>query len=268
MMIPWSSGTLFGDFTWGVFAASAGGAAGLTIGVFEARMVERELAAERNRVRREEAERRSARLDDFARIVSHDLRNPLNVAAGNLEFVRNEHRDTQLDAVAAALDRMEEIIQETLTLARSGQVISDPEPVALFGIVESCWRTVDTDDAELLIENSLTFRADPDRVRHLFENLLRNSVEHGDSGVTIRVGALDDGFYVEDDGPGIPDDERDRAFDAGYSTTDDGTGFGLAIVKQISDAHGWKVDVRDASGGARFEFTGVETLETERELAA
>ena len=77
--------------------------------------------------------------------------------------------------------------------------------------------------------------------------------------VTIRVGDLADGFYVADDGPGIPEERRDEVFQAGYSTSEAGTGFGLAIVRQIAEGHGWAVRATDASdGGARFEFTGVE----------
>jgi hypothetical protein len=62
--------------------------------------------------------------------------------------------------------------------------------------------------------------------------------------VTVTVGTLGDGFYVADDGPGIPEDERERVFEAGYSTTESGSGFGLAIVERVADAHGWSVHVR------------------------
>jgi signal transduction histidine kinase len=86
-------------------------------------------------------------------------------------------------------------------------------------------------------------------------------VEHGGEDVTIRVGALDDGFYVEDDGGGIPESERGDVFDAGYTTAADGNGFGLSIVQKIVEAQGWRIDVTEsAEGGARFEITGVETV--------
>jgi signal transduction histidine kinase len=81
-------------------------------------------------------------------------------------------------------------------------------------------------------------------------------VEHGSSDLTVRVGELDrGGFYVEDDGVGIPEDEREEVFGSGYSTGEDGTGFGLAIVTEIVDAHGWRIRVRESrEGGARFEI--------------
>ena len=87
---------------------------------------------------------------------------------------------------------------------------------------------------------------------------MRNAVEHGGEDMTITVGELYDGFLVEDAGSGIPEDERDDVFDAGYSTSEDGTGFGLSIVKQVAEAHEWDIRVTEGSdGGARFEITGV-----------
>jgi signal transduction histidine kinase len=102
--------------------------------------------------------------------------------------------------------------------------------------------------------------ADESRLRQLFENLFRNAVEHGGPGVAVTVGPLEGrGFYVADDGPGIPADERDRVRETGYTTADGGTGFGLSIVESIADAHGWGMRlVESETGGARFEFTGVE----------
>ena len=86
-----------------------------------------------------------------------------------------------------------------------------------------------------------------------------DAVEHGGRNVTVTVGDLADGFHVSDDGPGIPDEERDRVFESGYTTAREGTGFGLSIVAEIVEAHGWEVRATDsADGGARFEVTGVE----------
>ena len=87
-----------------------------------------------------------------------------------------------------------------------------------------------------------------------------DSVEHGSAAVTVTVGELDDGsgLYVEDDGPGIDPEDRQAVFEAGYSTDSEGTGFGLSIVEEVAEAHGWAVAVTDgADGGARFELTGV-----------
>jgi PAS domain S-box-containing protein len=215
--------------------------------------------------RRKETEqklrRQNERLEEFASVVSHDLRNPLSVAKARTELMENEHAP----AVERSLERMESIIDDVLTLARHGQSVDETAPVSLGGLVERCWNHVDTSEATLSVDSDLPFRCDRGRTSQLLENLIRNSVEHAGPDVTITVGQLDDGdgFYVEDDGPGIPDSERKSVFEHGYTTTQDGTGFGLNIVAEIAEAHGWSVSVTDGSdGGARFEFTGVDSSES------
>ncbi|MFC7185421.1 PAS domain S-box protein [Halorubrum yunnanense] len=211
---------------------------------------------------REEALRRqNERLDSFAGIVSHDLRNPLNVAQGRVDLAQMDadDDDEHLDAAADALDRIESIVEHTLTLAREGETVGDTEPVSIAGVMANSWETVDTGNAELAVETDRDVSADPDRLRNLFENLLRNAAEHAGPDVTVRVGDLDDGFYVADDGPGIPESVADDLFEAGQTDTEGNTGFGLAIVHEIAMAHGWTVAATEsAAGGARFEFRGVE----------
>jgi PAS domain S-box-containing protein len=197
------------------------------------------------------------RLDQFTSIVSHDLRNPLNVAQGHLELARTEDgaTDESLSTVADALVRMDELLNELLTLARQGEVVSDREAVDLRSVAESTWGNVATADATLSVPAEAHIDADPGRVKGVFENLYRNSVEHAGHDVTVRVGTLDDGFYVEDDGPGIPPADRDRVFESGYTTAGDGTGFGLAIVAEIVEAHGWRIAaVEGRDRGSRFEI--------------
>ena len=220
------------------------------------------------------------RLEKFAGLVSHDLRNPLNVAAGRTDLARSLTDDAavleELDRVDDAHDRMEQLIDDLLALARQGRTVDEIESVPLDAAAERAWRTVDTGGATLDVSAAVdAVDADPERLRTLFENLFTNSVEHGSTGsrakpddsvehdsdrgdgseLTVSVGSLPDGFYVADDGRGF-DIDSDEATEYGRSGTPDGTGFGLAIVREIAAAHGWdlSIDDGDADGGARFEF--------------
>ncbi len=212
--------------------------------------------------REEKLERQNERLDDFATVVSHDLRGPLRVADGRLELIRDECESDHIDDVAQALDRMDALIEDLLTLAREGDDVSDVEPVALAGLLERCWQNIGAPEATIVIDTDLTIRADRSRLQQLLENLLRNAVEHGGVDVTVTIGEVETGFYVEDDGPGIPVEEREDIFEAGYTTAFKGTGFGLRIARQVAEAHGFDIRVTDGEqGGARFEVTGVEIIE-------
>ena len=227
---------------------------------------------ERNR-RRRELETQNERLDEFASVVSHDLRSPLNVATGWLDRYRETGDEDALDTVADSLDRVDEILDELLTLARDGTDGRDTESVPLQVAAISAWDAVDTGEAHIGIDaEDCHVEAVPGRLQELFENLFRNAMEHAatpeqpapledsfreSAPVTVRVGDFDDrgGFYVEDNGPGIPEDDREDVFRMGHTTDQDGTGFGLAIVDTIAENHGWTVDlVAGEEGGARFEF--------------
>ncbi|MFC7325293.1 sensor histidine kinase [Halorubrum rutilum] len=253
--VEWSTGTQS-------IALMIGSIGGLLIGVQESRVRIRTAELEERTRELEERERhlerQNERLEQFSNVVSHDLRNPLNVASGRLELARDECDSEHLADVERAHGRIEALITDLLTLARQDQ---SPErrSVRLADLIESCWMNVRTEDATLRLEACATIRADESRVRQLFENLFRNSVEHVGPAVTVTVGDLDGGFYVEDDGPGIPPDERDDVFETGHTTSDEGTGFGLSIAERVAESHGWEIRVVDgAGGGARFEVTGVE----------
>jgi PAS domain S-box-containing protein len=213
------------------------------------------------RKQREEARKqRNERLKKFAGTVSHDLRNPLSVAQGRLELARAECNSDYLDGVADAHQRMDSLIDDLLTLSQEGERINEIESIELAEVVEDCWQNVSTADATLTVECTQTIQADRSRLKQLLENLFRNAIEHGGDRVSIKIGELTDspGFYIADNGPGIPKTERNTVFEPGHSTSDGGTGFGLHIVKEIVEAHDWDIHITDSeSGGARFEISGV-----------
>lgn len=209
----------------------------------------------------ERLERQNERLDSFASLVTHDLRNPLNVAKGRLELARDTGDLSHLAAVSRGLNRMDAIIEDVLTLTWGGQDL-DPDALEacdLARLTDECWEHVDMSEATLQTDDGEIVKADEGRLQRLLENLFRNAVEHGGNDVTIWVGRLDNGFFVEDDGPGIPEETREKVFEAGYSSEEEGTGLGLSIVGTIAEAHGWTVSVTEGrEGGARFELTGVD----------
>ncbi|WP_152039615.1 PAS domain S-box protein [Salinigranum salinum] len=284
--------------------------------------VERE---QRLRRREHRLERQNKRLSRFVDIVSHDLRSPLNVAAGHLRLARETNQPDHLDSIEVAHDRIYELVESLLRLARGGETVAEATAVDLAAAARASWRTVETPRARLVVDTDRVVLADESRLRQVLENLFRNAVEHGstthrsharddsvehgstnsrleadtagESGgtgssapdretrgrpkstnggattddpltdgspaevaVTVTVGDLEGGFYVEDDGPGIPAAERERVLEVGYSRADDGIGFGLGIVEEIAAEHGWALTITDGTaGGARFELTGVDT---------
>ncbi|SMO55381.1 hybrid sensor histidine kinase/response regulator [Halorubrum cibi] len=325
MLLPMGEhGTLsIGELTPNAFDSTDEFLARILSTAAETALDERERERELRRSR-DELKRQNERLEEFADVVSHDLRNPLTVAEGRLRLVEDECDSEHLADVARAHDRMNDLIGDLLTLAREGEELGELEIVDLADLIEGCWVHVERPPgARLRVDVDRTVRADRTRLQQLFENLLRNSVEHGSTGsrippesgdsvehgrsrdgdavsrddensssefsnhstssrpraddsvehgstdsrapvepgdgVTITVGEIADGFYVEDDGVGIPRDAREDVFGPGYSTDEDGTGFGLSIVKRVVEAHGWEVRIADGTdGGARFEVTGVE----------
>ncbi|MEZ3117305.1 ATP-binding protein [Halobaculum sp. MBLA0147] len=207
--------------------------------------------------REEELQRQNERLDQFASVVAHDLRNPLSVASGFLEVAKETGQAEHFERAESAHDRIGRLIDDLLTLARGETTIENTEQIELEDVATEAWGYVDTDAATLTLADDVpTVAGDAKRLTQLFENLFRNAVEHGGADVTVTVGGLDDRlFYVEDTGSGIPEAMRDDVFDHGVTSHDGGTGFGLSIVADIAEAHGWTVSVTDGTdGGARFNF--------------
>ncbi|MFW6385313.1 MAG: PAS domain S-box protein [Halodesulfurarchaeum sp.] len=221
-----------------------------------------------------ELERQNQRLEEFASVVSHDLRNPLNVAEGSLDLLDVDGREAE--RLAESLDRMAAIIEDVLTLAREGQVVDSTEPLDLEAIAREAWEAMDHSNAELDVGDLPAASGDPDRTRRIFSNLFRNAIEHGtaesadeDGSVHVRVAPIAPsessqatGFFVADDGPGIDPEIRDSVFESGFTTAKTGTGLGLAIVRRLAEAQGWSVRLTESdAGGARFEIhTEAETI--------
>lgn len=194
------------------------------------------------------------RLEEFVGVVSHDLRNPLTVAEGSVSLAIQTGEVDHLDQASESHRRMREIIEGLLVLAREGKAVGETRPVIMGTVAEEAWANVGTGDATLVVGDDRTVDADRNRLTQLFENAFRNSVEHAGPDVTVTVEATPEGFAIGDDGPGIPKGEREVALEPGYST-EEGTGFGLVIMRNITEGHGWEFAITDSdAGGLRIEI--------------
>ncbi len=211
-------------------------------------------------------------LEEVAQVLSHDLSNLLTTARSSLELARRQGGDDEhLERTAAILDNSEQLVEDVVTLARTGRQFDDVSPTDLASVAESAWLSVDEPGVSLRVDESLReeptrIEADSGGLRLLLENLFQNAIEHGPADESVRVGLTERdgtrGFYVADDGTGFEMTDPDQAFESGYSTDDDRSGLGLAIVRRIVDAHGWTITVEESrDGGARFEIEDVDFAE-------
>ena len=201
---------------------------------------------------------RNRRLEEFRSVLSHDLRNPVTVAKGYVEVVREDGDLGALDRIDEALDRMDTIINDVSDIATIDDGAPDSEPLEVAAVAGDAWGMVPTDDVTLRVTAEGAVEADESRLQRLFENLFSNAITHNETPVAVEVGDLEDGFYVADDGAGIDAEHRERVFESGH-TTDDGTGLGLAIVAEIAESHGWSYALTESeTGGVRFELRGVD----------
>jgi two-component system, OmpR family, sensor kinase len=214
----------------------------------------------------------------FVADASHELRTPLTVIRGQLEVLAAQERPSpeelrRVEAlVQAEIGRVSRLVDDLLLLARSEQTeFLRAAPIELRPFVEQLW-----DGMVLLADRHFelagpvpdgVLTGDPDRLAQALRNLIGNAIEHTAAGaglVRLRVQALPGGrlrLLVEDDGPGIPPDQRERVFDRFHRTdaardrASGGTGLGLSIVRAIALAHGGEVCAgRSPEGGARVEL--------------
>jgi PAS domain S-box-containing protein len=231
--------------------------------------VARDITDRRSRERALERDRE--RLETVTSVVSHDLRNPLNVAQSSVELVGDNPGGDHLDRLDRSLDRIGRVIDDLVAFVRERDPVTDPSPVDLATIAVDAWAGTGTGSVSLEVDADCRVEADPERLRTLLGHLFANAVEHGsaedrpgtddapDGGVsTVRVGLAGDGFFVADDGPGIPPDRREDVLEVGYTTARGGTGIGLNVARTIATAHGWSLELGEsASGGLRVDVEGV-----------
>ena len=201
---------------------------------------------------------------ELAHLMAHDLRTPLEVAFGRLELARSTGEREHLAAVLAALERMDELIDDLAALGAAADSVDSPEPVDLAAVAHASWDLLAPTEARLTVDADGPVLANRSRLRQLLANLLQNAVEHAGPAVHVRVGLTADGtvLFVSDDGDGIPRQINGHALEPGVSTAPNGTGYGLVVVQRMAAAHGWTLALTEsATGGTRVELHGIEQPE-------
>lgn len=212
------------------------------------------------KARQRASRRQHELLAKLALVSAHELRNELQVAAGRLRLAEDD--PTQLGVVADSHDRLADIVDTVVDLASQESAEYDPRPVWLSTLGREVWDALDSGESTFAVDGDARLLADPESTSLCLQILFTNAVEHTDGRVAVRVGVTDEGFFVADDGDGIAADPLERVFDAGYTTVDDNTGFGLYVARTIAADHDWTVSVSASEdGGARFDVSGVTLLD-------
>lgn len=218
-----------------------------------------------NEHRKRQLERQREQFESIATTLSHDFQGPLQTLKGRLELARHtgDPRE-QVDEARSITARLEELVDGLARTVRAGKPVTDVDPVAVGAVATAAAHARSFPRENLTVETDLTVEANRDALQRLFENLLGNALEHGGDGVSVEIGRLPEGFYVEDDGGGFPEAVEDSLFEFGTTTAADGTGVGLASVKRIAGSHGWEIEAVDGDRGARFEITDSDVQPAKR----
>jgi len=211
------------------------------------------------KVQEHASRRQHERLVKVALVAAHEFRNELQVAHGRLQLMDD---DEQVAVVEESLSRIASIVDTVVELASEGRNAQQRQPLWLSTLSREVWDTLDSGRASLRIDEDHRIVADPESVSLFLQILLKNALEHAGPTVTVTVGTTEEGFFLEDDGPGFAVDPPDRVLDAGFTTVDENTGFGLYVASSIAQDHGWTISLSEsADGGARFEIRNVESTE-------
>lgn len=187
----------------------------------------------------EKLREKNRRLDEFSSIVSHDLRNPLNVASGYLELSKKSMDVCDLERVEDSLNRMNHIIHELLVVS-GGVENTQKERVKLSEAVEEAADSSNT-DIEFEVVEDIEIEASRTGLVSMFDNMISNTVRHNCDSVRAEIGSTDDGFYYTDSG--TLNAEVDEVVQHGFTTSETGRGLGVSIIKRIADLNGWRIEL-------------------------
>ncbi|MFB6297529.1 MAG: ATP-binding protein [Salinirussus sp.] len=243
--------------SWARWAATLGAGVGFAVGAFEARGIERAVEAERERVRAAEAEAREDLLSYLNATLRHEVLNTANVILSHAELALadaegNDSVSDRLETIASRAGEMETVIEDVRVLLRAYGDEIDREPVDVTEMLAEEIDSIRRDSESVTVETSMPERAivRANRpLRRAFANLLRNAVEHNDSAsprieVTVRVDSEHVVVRIADNGPGVPDSERDALFDHEIDT-DSSHGLGLLLTGTLIETYDGTIELTE-----------------------
>jgi PAS domain S-box-containing protein len=216
--------------------------------------------------RKQSLARQSERLRAVADILSEDLQ-------GHLDDVASEFDEESQDpAVTETLTRAEELVDDVLEFARDQSAMGSRSSVDFESALSDALDASVADDMTVYLEFEGSVRAERDRFVHMLETVFNDVTTRAEGDPTVRIGPVEDdatgkptGFYILDDAAAIPETEFDRVFEPERATGSERSGLGLAVAREIAEAHGWEVDVSTGqAGGTQFSVTGMVTFEVSR----
>jgi len=227
-------------------------------------MEEREAAMEQERRAKERVEEISGLKDVLLQAVAHDIRTPLTAILGMATTLAQPEADLSLEErrefaerIAINTTRLDRLVSDLLDLDRlsRGELHANLLTVDLAAIARETATFADTRGRELVVETApAVVQADPAKIERIVDNLLGNAAKHTPSNAHIWLtvdptegGAL---LTVDDDGPGVPDADRERVFDIYHrGSAAPGSGVGLSLVARFAELHGGRAWVAERPGG-------------------
>lgn len=195
-----------------------------------------------------------ARLGEMAAVVAHEVRNPIAGIRGALQVITSRMPTEQRDRavlldIITRLDALNRIVQDMLLFARPRAL--KKEPIALSSLIGETAGMIRRDPGlaalEIKVDGSAAIVGDPEMLQIVFQNILMNAAQavagHGRIDVTISEDGTHCHIAFADRGPGMPQEVREKAFDAFFTTKSRGTGLGLPIARRVIEAHGGTISI-------------------------
>ena len=255
MMTAWPAETLGENLGWSAISTTIGAFGGMLFGSIEARAIERAREAERAALRSEQLEAQRQWLEYLNSLLRHEVLNTANVVVGYAELLMEEHdgdgpTHDYLDRVARQSRKMTDVIQDVRLLIQATSGEADLEPVDVVSVLDEEVTALEDRHEDVSVTrswpDSAVVEAD-DLVARVFSNVLENAVLHNDAEsphveVSVRPGPETVTVTIADDGPGVPEDERESLF---LQSGRGDHGLGLYLVGTLVSRYGGSIELEE-----------------------